>query len=41
MTNKIKIMFLGDIVGKSGRVAVNKYLSGMSEDKPDFVIANA
>ena len=41
MTNKIKIMFLGDIVGKSGRVAVNKYLSGLSEDKPDFVIANA
>lgn len=41
MTDKIKIMFFGDIVGKAGRMAVNKYLSGMSEDKPDFVIANA
>lgn len=41
MADKIKIMFLGDIVGKAGRIAVNKYLSGMSEDKPDFVIANA
>lgn len=34
-------MFLGDIVGKPGRNAVKKYLSGLSNDKPDFVIANA
>ncbi len=41
MTNNIiKIMFLGDIVGKPGRSAVKKYLSGLSNDKPDFVIAN-
>lgn len=38
---KIKIMFLGDIVGKSGRMAVKKYISGLSNEKPDFIIANA
>ena len=39
MSNKIKIIFLGDIVGKPGRFAVNKYISGL-KDKPDFIIAN-
>ncbi len=38
---KIKIMFFGDIVGKSGRMAIKKYISGLSEEKPDFIIANA
>lgn len=38
--DKIKIMFLGDIVGKAGRVAVKRFLAGLSGEKPDFVIAN-
>lgn len=38
--NKIKLMFLGDIVGKTGRKAVEKYISGLSENKPDFILAN-
>ena len=37
----IKILFLGDIVGKPGRIAVQKYISALGEDKPDFIIANA
>ncbi len=39
-TNTIKILFLGDIVGKPGRIAVQKYISSLGEDKPDFIIAN-
>ncbi len=42
ITDNIKIMFLGDIVGKAGRLAVKKYLAGLSEqNRPDFIIANA
>lgn len=40
LDNKIKIMFLGDIVGKPGRVAVRDYLAQLGDNKPDFVIAN-
>ena len=39
MTDKMKIMFLGDIVGKAGRLAVKDYIASLS-DKPDFIIAN-
>ena len=35
--NKIKILFLGDVVGKPGRLAVRDFLS---DNKYDFVIAN-
>ena len=38
--NKISILFLGDIVGKPGRLAVQKYLLNLCENKPDFIIAN-
>ncbi len=43
MTNKITIMFLGDIVGKPGRLAVKNYIASLSEkgEHPDFIIANA
>lgn len=41
MIDTVNIMFLGDIVGKSGRQAVKKYLEGLNEEKPDFIIANA
>ncbi len=37
----IKIMFLGDIVGKPGRFAVKKYIEKMEDSRPDFIIANA
>jgi metallophosphoesterase (TIGR00282 family) len=37
--NKINILFLGDIVGKPGRLAVQRYLASL-EEKPDFIIAN-
>lgn len=40
MKNKITIMFLGDIVGRSGRWAVKDYIASLSENKPDFIIAN-
>ena len=40
VNNTIKIMFLGDIVGKSGRLAVKNYVASLIE-KPDFIIANA
>ncbi len=40
MTDKIKIVFLGDIVGKPGRYAVRDYIAGLNEIKPDFIIAN-
>lgn len=34
-------MFLGDIAGKPGRLAIKKYLDSLQIDKPDFIIANA
>lgn len=39
----IKILFLGDIVGKPGRRVVKNYLSARAKsgEKPDLVIANA
>ncbi len=40
MTNKINIMFLGDIVGKQGRHAVRDYIASLNDNKPDFIIAN-
>lgn len=43
MTNQKKILFLGDIVGRPGRNAVNHYLNNIEcylDYKPDFVIAN-
>ncbi len=40
MTNKITILFLGDIVGKPGRHAVRDYIASLNENKPDFIIAN-
>ena len=42
MTNKITIMFLGDIVGKAGRLAVRDYIASLKEKgtKPEFIIAN-
>jgi metallophosphoesterase (TIGR00282 family) len=39
MKSEIEILFLGDIVGKPGRIAVQKYLSAL-DYKPDFIIAN-
>ncbi|MGM9993953.1 MAG: TIGR00282 family metallophosphoesterase [Candidatus Avigastranaerophilus sp.] len=41
MTNKITVMFLGDIVGRPGRWAVKNYIASLKENKPDFIIANA
>ena len=38
----MKIIFIGDIVGKSGRVALSKNLSVIKEKfNPDIIIANA
>lgn len=38
----MKIIFIGDIVGKAGRDTVKKFLAGLREKhKPDLVIANA
>ena len=38
----LKILFIGDIVGKIGRKAVQKILPGLKKElKPDLVIANA
>ncbi len=40
-TNTIKILFLGDIVGKPGRLAVQKFITQIpQEQKPDFIITN-
>ena len=39
-SNKIKIMFLGDIAGRPGRYAVRDYIAGLGDDKPDLIIAN-
>lgn len=41
MTDKIKIMFFGDIVGKPGRSAVKAYIASLGNNKPDFIVANA
>jgi metallophosphoesterase (TIGR00282 family) len=39
--NSIKILFIGDIVGRSGRNVVKHFLSDLkAEEKVDFVIAN-
>ncbi len=43
MSNKIKILFIGDIVGRPGREIVKKFLGEMkasAENDVDFVIAN-
>lgn len=43
MTNQKKILFLGDIVGRPGRNAINHYLNNIEfylNFKPDFIIAN-
>lgn len=37
----MKIIFIGDIVGKPGREAVKEFLPGLKQEyKPDLVIAN-
>ncbi|UCZ56165.1 TIGR00282 family metallophosphoesterase [Desulfurispirillum indicum] len=37
----MKILFLGDIIGKGGRKAVSRYLPGLQQHfQPDFTIAN-
>lgn len=42
MTHKVNILFLGDIVGRVGRLVVRNYIANLSElQKPDFIIANA
>ena len=38
--NEVKIMFLGDIAGRPGRYAVRDYIAKLSDNKPDFIIAN-
>ncbi len=40
MNNFLKVLFLGDIVGRPGRHSAAKYLDEIGE-KPDFIIANA
>lgn len=40
LDNKIKIMFLGDIVGKTGRLAVKQFIADFSKENVDFIIAN-
>ncbi|MEI7473678.1 MAG: TIGR00282 family metallophosphoesterase [bacterium] len=39
MKSLIEILFLGDIVGRPGRIAVQQYLSAL-EIQPDFIVAN-
>lgn len=42
MTNKVNILFLGDIVGRAGRLVVQNYIANLSDlNRPDFIIANA
>jgi hypothetical protein len=36
----MKILAIGDVVGKPGRLAVKKFVGRMKKDKVDFVIAN-
>ena len=38
-TEKLKILFFGDITGRQGRNAVKSYINSLVE-KPDFIIAN-
>ena len=41
-TDKIKILFIGDIVGRPGREAIGSLLSGLKKEKKiDFVVANS
>ena len=38
----MKIIFIGDIVGRSGRNALSKYIDILKKDfMPDVIIANA
>ncbi|OAG26819.1 TIGR00282 family metallophosphoesterase [Thermodesulfatator autotrophicus] len=38
----VKVLFVGDIVGRPGRKAINKFLPGLIKElSPDFVIGNA
>ena len=38
----MKIVFIGDIVGRSGREALSKYLPQIKKDfTPDIIIANS
>ena len=39
ISDEITIIFLGDIVGRPGRLAVRDYIENLL-DKPDFIIAN-
>jgi len=40
--SQIKILFLGDVVGKIGRIAIKKILPSLKKTyKPDFIILNA
>lgn len=41
-SKNIKLVFLGDITGRQGRIAVKRYISELksSDNPPDFVIAN-
>ena len=42
MQDKFKILFIGDIVGRSGRKAVKKFLvDDANKNNYDFIIANA
>ncbi len=42
MPNKIRILFVGDIVGRPGRVAVRRFLPPLKEEfAPDFILGNA
>jgi metallophosphoesterase (TIGR00282 family) len=38
-TDKISIIFFGDVIGRPGRLAVKEYLESL-ENKPDLIIAN-
>jgi metallophosphoesterase (TIGR00282 family) len=42
MTDPVKILFIGDIIGRPGRLALGKVLPGLRQKlAPDLVIANA
>jgi len=42
MPDKIKILFLGDVIGRPGRKALNRYLPSFKEKhSPSLIIANA
>ena len=40
MKEYVDILFLGDIVGRPGRLGVAKFLQEKLTKKPDFIIAN-